>query len=156
MQSTSMTTFSAFLTSALLTFTAFGQSEPVNGMRTADLRAHAIVDATVVVSPGVRLEHATIVIRDGVIMAVGQDVNVPLDARVRSGEGMTIYPGLIDAALLIDTGDIDYVENIWKEISNDHPFEYSFLDDRFERMYHNEMKQGEIFRIFAGFAIVIS
>ena len=46
----------------------FGQSAPPNGMRAADLRAHAIVNARVVIRPGTVLERATIVIKDGVIV----------------------------------------------------------------------------------------
>ncbi|MCP4711145.1 MAG: amidohydrolase family protein [Planctomycetes bacterium] len=38
----------------------------------------------------------TIVIRDGKIEAVGREVEVPDDARVVDGKGMTIMPGVID------------------------------------------------------------
>jgi imidazolonepropionase-like amidohydrolase len=84
---------------------AHAQQGPVNGIRPADLRAHAIVDATVIPRPGERIEHATILIRDGVIEAVGIGIDVPPDARIWPGEGLTIYPGLIDAALLISADD---------------------------------------------------
>ncbi|MCH8006004.1 MAG: amidohydrolase family protein [Planctomycetes bacterium] len=77
------------------------QTAPVNGIRSAEVRAHAIVDATVVVAPGQEIPGATIVIRDGIIEAVGDDVAIPPDARIWSGEGLRVYPGLIDAALLI-------------------------------------------------------
>jgi imidazolonepropionase-like amidohydrolase len=60
-------------------------------------RAHAIVGARIVLSPGQVLEHGTIVLRDGLIAAVGAHVPVPADARVWDGEGLTVYPGLIDA-----------------------------------------------------------
>src|SRR5262249_32265389 len=39
----------------------------------------------------------TVVIRDGLIVAVGADVPVPADARVIDATGMTVYPGLFDA-----------------------------------------------------------
>ena len=97
---------------------AVAQSPPVNGMRPADLRTHAIVDATVITSPGTsgapgapgapsanKIEHATIIIRDGVITDVGSNIQVPAGARVWNATGMTIYPGLIDAALLVKPGD---------------------------------------------------
>jgi imidazolonepropionase-like amidohydrolase len=60
-------------------------------------RAHAIVGARIVLSPGQVLERGTIVLRDGLISAVGADVSVPADARVWEGVGLTVYPGLIDA-----------------------------------------------------------
>jgi imidazolonepropionase-like amidohydrolase len=60
-------------------------------------RAHAIVGARLVVAPGQALERGTIVVRDGLITAVGPNAPVPADARVWDGEGLTVYPGLIDA-----------------------------------------------------------
>ena len=86
---------------------AAAQLPPVNGMRPADMRAHAIVDATVVSAPGQKLEHATIIMRDGVIVAVGpkDQIAVPADARVWNGEGFTVHPGLIETALMIRPGD---------------------------------------------------
>ena len=79
-----------------------GQEKPVNGIRPADLRAHAIVGATVVVRPGVTVENATIVIRDGTIEAVGTDLDIPADARRWPADGLTVYAGLIDAAVFVD------------------------------------------------------
>ena len=78
------------------------QTAPVNGIRPAEVRAHAIVGATVVVSPQVSIDRATVIIRDGVIVAVGPDVPVPAGARVHDGDGLTVYPGLIDAAVLVE------------------------------------------------------
>src|SRR5687767_5230462 len=89
------------------TWWAAGQIAPINGMRPADPRAHAITNATVIAAPGEKLENATIVIRNGLIEAVGpsSDISVPADARIWNGEGMTVYPGLIESALLIRSGD---------------------------------------------------
>jgi imidazolonepropionase-like amidohydrolase len=80
-----------------------GQVAPPNGMRPADPRAHAITNATVITAPGSKLENATIIIRDGLIQQVGptDQVTIPPDARVWPGEGLTVYPGLIESALLI-------------------------------------------------------
>ncbi len=82
------------------------QSPPANGMRPADLRAHAIVGATIVPSPGQQIENGTILIRKGVIEAVGTDLQIPPDARIWDAEGLTVYPGLIESALMIDPGPI--------------------------------------------------
>ncbi len=87
---------------ATLASNVVAQTAPPNGLREADLRAHAIVDATVVVSPGVTIEGATIVMRDGIIVAVGTEVTPPSGARIWSGEGLTVYAGLIEPALLIE------------------------------------------------------
>jgi imidazolonepropionase-like amidohydrolase len=50
----------------------------------------------VTVSGGVQ-DGATVVLRDGVIEAVGAGVKVPPEARVIDAKGLTITPGLIDA-----------------------------------------------------------
>jgi imidazolonepropionase-like amidohydrolase len=42
------------------------------------------------------IERGTIVVRDGLIAAVGADVAPPADARVLDLNGRTVYPGLID------------------------------------------------------------
>ena len=82
-----------------------GQTEPVNGIRPAEVRTHAIVGATVVVAPGHTIENATVVIRDGVIEAVGTDVKIPPEARRWPAEGLTVYAGLIDPAVMVDLPD---------------------------------------------------
>lgn len=91
------------LATAFVATAAFAGSPqpPVNGMRPADLRTHAITDAKVVAAPGEVLERATIIIRRGVIDAVGPDLEVPAGAWVWPGEGLTVYAGLIDAAVLV-------------------------------------------------------
>ncbi len=59
--------------------------------------SYAIKGATIVTVSGATIPNGTVVIRNGLIAAVGADVNVPADARVIEGKGMTVYPGLIDA-----------------------------------------------------------
>ena len=95
---------SSVLATAVVLFggPCLAQTAPVNGIRPAEVRTHAIVGATVVVSPGQTIEDATVVIRDGVIEAVGPDVPVPANARVHDGEGLTVYAGLIDAAVEVE------------------------------------------------------
>lgn len=58
----------------------------------------AITNARVVRAPGAVLDRATVVVRDGVITAVGPDVAVPYDARVIAGDSLWVYPGFVDAA----------------------------------------------------------
>ena len=57
----------------------------------------AIKDAHVVTVSGADLPKATVVIRDGLIEAVGPDAAIPADASVIDGGGLTVYPGFIDA-----------------------------------------------------------
>ena len=71
---------------------------PTTGIRSTTPRVHAIVGARVVPRPGVVLDSATVVIRDGRIEAVGPSAKVhpPADARVWDGAGRTVYAGLIE------------------------------------------------------------
>jgi imidazolonepropionase-like amidohydrolase len=71
-------------------------TRPWPGLREHTPRVHAFTGATVIPAPGQVLEGATLVIRDGVIVAVGPNVTIPADARVWPLEGKYIYPGLID------------------------------------------------------------
>jgi len=57
----------------------------------------AIVGGRVVTVSGPVYDNATVVVRDGLIEAVGPGVAAPPDARVIEAKGLTITPGLIDA-----------------------------------------------------------
>jgi imidazolonepropionase-like amidohydrolase len=57
---------------------------------------YAIRGARIVTAAGAPIASGTIVIRDGVIEAVGADVAIPPEARVIDASGLTAYPGLID------------------------------------------------------------
>jgi imidazolonepropionase-like amidohydrolase len=68
------------------------------GALSADTRtAIAIHNARVVQVSGPVIPRGTVVVRNGLIEAVGADVAVPADAWVIEAEGLTVYPGLIDA-----------------------------------------------------------
>jgi imidazolonepropionase-like amidohydrolase len=58
---------------------------------------YAITNARIVTVGGATIERGTIVVRDGLIAAVGANVSAPPDARTIDGAGLTVYPGLIDA-----------------------------------------------------------
>ncbi|HZI19400.1 MAG TPA: amidohydrolase family protein [Pyrinomonadaceae bacterium] len=67
-------------------------------LSTAGPGAYAITNARVVTVSGPVIERGTVVVRDGLIAAVGPNVQVPPDARIIDGTGLTVYPGLIDAS----------------------------------------------------------
>jgi imidazolonepropionase-like amidohydrolase len=56
----------------------------------------AIRGARIVPVNGPVIEKGTVLIRNGVIAAAGAQVDVPASAWVIEGNGLTIYPGLID------------------------------------------------------------
>src|SRR5215510_4752386 len=59
--------------------------------------AVAIRNAKIVTVSGPAIAKGTVVVRNGLIEAVGENVAVPADAMVIEGEGLTVYPGLIDS-----------------------------------------------------------
>ena len=71
------------------------------GFRPLPLGVHALVGGKIVVKPGEVLDDGTILIRDGLIKAVGKDIAAPPDARVWDMKGMTIYAGFIDPYLVL-------------------------------------------------------
>ena len=59
-------------------------------------RPTAIVHATILTAAGPTIRNGTIVLRDGRIVAVGSDVQVPADAVVIDGTGRYVTPGIVD------------------------------------------------------------
>ncbi len=73
------------------------RTAPPDGLRENSPTVHAIVGAKIVVSPTSTIDTGTLVLRDGVIEAVGADVKPPADARIWNAGGKTLYAGFIDA-----------------------------------------------------------
>lgn len=59
-------------------------------------QVYAITGARIVTAAGAAIDTGTIVLRNGLIEAVGAGVQAPADAAVIDGAGLTVYPGLID------------------------------------------------------------
>ncbi len=57
----------------------------------------AIRNAKIVTVSGPTIAKGTVIVRNGLIEAVGENLAVPPEALVVDGEGATVYPGLIDA-----------------------------------------------------------
>ena len=72
------------------------QVAPAVGIRQNTPEVHAFTNARIVISPGRVIDRGVLVVRDGLIEAVGANVKIPADARLRDMNGMTIYPGLIE------------------------------------------------------------
>ncbi len=53
-------------------------------------------------------------------------------------------------------GTIRYIESVWNKFAPHFPFQYSFVDARFDRLYRSEQKTGRIFGHFTFLAIFIS
>jgi N-acetylglucosamine-6-phosphate deacetylase len=86
----------------LFTHAAPPSTKPIAGIRENTPTLHALTDARIVIAPGRVIERGALVLQDGVITAVGADVEPPAGARVWPLAGKTIYPGLIDAYTTTD------------------------------------------------------
>jgi imidazolonepropionase-like amidohydrolase len=75
----------------------------------ARAEAIALTGATIHTVSGPVLEHATVVIQDGKIAAVGADAPVPAGATVVPCEGKHVYPGFIDANSVLGLVEIGSV-----------------------------------------------
>ena len=60
-------------------------------------QSYAITNARIVTVSGPTIERGTVVVRDGLIAAVGVDAKAPADAQVFDGTGLTVYPGFVDS-----------------------------------------------------------
>lgn len=76
---------------ALLLLSAFAVTAQTRG------DVYALTNARIVTVSGATIEKGTIVVRDGLIEAVGADAKAPADAKVIDASGLTVYPGFIDA-----------------------------------------------------------
>jgi imidazolonepropionase-like amidohydrolase len=73
-------------------------ADRIEGLRDNTPRWHAITGARIVVSPDKIIDRGVLVMRDGVVTAVGANVAVPAGARVWKLDGRTVYAGFIDLA----------------------------------------------------------
>lgn len=79
----------------------FGFSAAVQAQQSSSPPAHAITNVTIHFANGETVGGGTIVWRDGIIEAVGEDAAVPFDAYViNGGDSLHVYPGFIDGLAL--------------------------------------------------------
>ena len=63
----------------------------------AEAQSYAITNARIVTVSGPTIEKGTVVVRNGLIEAVGANLKAPADAHVFDAAGLTVYPGFIDS-----------------------------------------------------------
>ncbi|MEP7277035.1 MAG: amidohydrolase family protein [Bacteroidota bacterium] len=69
---------------------------PVNGVSSPTTGSYAFTNATIVKDTQVTLRNATLLIKEGKIVAVGNNITLPKDAVVTDCKGKYIYPSFID------------------------------------------------------------
>lgn len=53
-------------------------------------------------------------------------------------------------------GTLAFLQNRWKEIIPFRPFEYSFLDENYDKLYSAELRLGKVLTIFSAIAILLA
>jgi imidazolonepropionase-like amidohydrolase len=74
----------------------FQQPQPEEKELAPVSRTFAITNATVMQTPGRKLDQTTVILRDGLITAVGKNVPIPADAVIINGDSLHVYAGFID------------------------------------------------------------
>ncbi len=69
----------------------------------------ALTNAAVETVTKGRLEKATVIIRNGLIEAVGPNVPIPADAQVIDCKDLTIYPGMVDGGTRLGLQEIESI-----------------------------------------------
>lgn len=59
-------------------------------------RTYALTNATIIQAPGRKIEKGTVVMKDGLITAVGTGISIPAEAIVIKADSMFVYAGFID------------------------------------------------------------
>ncbi|HEY3385579.1 MAG TPA: amidohydrolase family protein [Saprospiraceae bacterium] len=69
----------------------------------------ALTNAAVETVTKGRLENATVIIRNGIIEAVGTNISIPADAQVIDCKDLEIYPGMIDGGTKLGLQEIESI-----------------------------------------------
>lgn len=77
-------------------FMAGQETFPVNGTSNPNHTTYAFINARIITDPDNTIENGTLIIRDGMIIAVGTKINLPKGAVITDLKGRSIYPSLID------------------------------------------------------------
>lgn len=96
------------------------------------------------------------------IVGIMKDFNIESLHKKIAPVCLTLMPGNYPGFLCLRLNGrnvqetIKSVEKIWKEYSNDQPFQYSFFAEDFNKLYETEIKAGRIFILFSVLAILIA
>ncbi|MCH8122089.1 MAG: amidohydrolase family protein [Bacteroidetes bacterium] len=72
--------------------------------------SYAVTNVTIETVSNGTIENGTIVVRGDRITAVGTNVDIPADAEVIDGSGLSVYPGLIDSGTRLGLTEIGSVQ----------------------------------------------
>lgn len=79
-----------------MVFVAFGLKAQDDSKQVTS--TFVLQNATIIPSPGKKMENTSVIIKDGLIQAVGKNISIPYDAKVIKADSMFVYAGFIDGA----------------------------------------------------------
>lgn len=109
--------FFALAAAAILASGIAAQSDASQQNKTGRAGTFAIVNARIVPVTGPVIENGTVVIRDGKIAAVGTNVSIPSGAERIDAKGLSVYPGMIDAATSLGLAEIPLGANATMDVA---------------------------------------
>jgi putative ABC transport system permease protein len=71
-------------------------------------------------------------------------------------------PGNFEGKIIIKLGDgkrnetVKYIQNKWESLTADHPFEYTWLDEEFGKLFDDERNTSQLLAIFSFLSIVVT
>ena len=92
--------------SVLVLLPLFAVAQNDGGIVRADNSKFALTNAKIYTVTNGVIENGTIIINNGIIEAVGADINIPGDALVIDYSGQEIYPGMIDSGTRLGLSEI--------------------------------------------------
>lgn len=92
--------------SVLVLLPLFAAAQNDGGIVRADNSKFALTNAKIYTVTNGVIENGTIIINNGIIEAVGADINIPGDAQVIDYSGQEIYPGMIDSGTRLGLSEI--------------------------------------------------
>ena len=88
----------------------FSETAWKGGLKENSPAVWALKNGNIFVEPGKRIDQGTIIIRDGIIENVGENIKIPIDATEIDLLGKTVYAGFIDS-WLEQTIDDEYISH---------------------------------------------
>ncbi|MCG8373516.1 MAG: amidohydrolase family protein [Balneolales bacterium] len=133
---------SLLLSFASFTYNAHAQSDPTGNSPATN--TYAITNATIVQAPGKQIEGGTLIISNGLITAVGTNINIPANAEVIDGTDMYVYPGFIDGMSNTGAARPDAMERPEDLFTPDPPNDYAGITPEMSVKFQLDIEENSI------------
>lgn len=99
--------------------------------------------------------------KEGTVIGVIKDMHLNSLHQNMTPVMIQVQPDIYNEITLRVKGEdmpatIAHLENTWKRLEPNWPFEYKFLDSNFDKLYKSEARLSKLFTFFTGFAIFVA